>query len=48
MLRNQNTKQVVLIGYIGHGKTTLFNKMCKKNQTVTFGGPSVTRESVLS
>ncbi|CAD8106049.1 unnamed protein product [Paramecium sonneborni] len=48
MLRNQNTKQVVLIGYIGHGKTTLFNKICKANQPVEFGGPSVTRQSVLS
>ncbi|CAD8112008.1 unnamed protein product [Paramecium primaurelia] len=48
MLQNQNSKQVVLIGYIGHGKTTLFNKICQKKQPAQFGGPSVTRESVLS
>ncbi|CAD8204869.1 unnamed protein product [Paramecium pentaurelia] len=48
MLQNENSRQVVLIGYIGHGKTTLFNKICQKKQPVQFGGPSVTRESVLS
>lgn len=36
-------KRIVLVGYLGHGKTTLFNKICKKDIKVHYGGESSTR-----
>lgn len=36
-------KRVVLVGFLGHGKTSLFNKICNKNIEVYYGGESCTR-----
>ncbi|CAD8099941.1 unnamed protein product [Paramecium sonneborni] len=38
---------IVLIGMIGSGRTTLFNKICKSQEKVKAGGSSSTRQSIL-
>ncbi|CAD8214699.1 unnamed protein product [Paramecium pentaurelia] len=44
---NKKHKQIVLIGFIGCGKTTLFNKICNTDCKVKQGGESVTRQVFL-
>lgn len=36
-------KNIVLLGKLGHGKTTIFNKITNATETVTSGGGSATK-----
>ncbi|CAD8114030.1 unnamed protein product [Paramecium primaurelia] len=40
-------RQIVLTGFLGSGKTTLFNLICNSNQPVRQGGNSLTRQTFL-
>ncbi|CAD8085603.1 unnamed protein product [Paramecium sonneborni] len=39
--------RVVLLGVLGNGKTSLFNKITSANEPVTYGGKSVTKQIVI-
>ncbi|KAM3133696.1 hypothetical protein pb186bvf_014242 [Paramecium bursaria] len=43
-----SSKQVILLGTLGSGKTTLFNTICKKLEKTKFGGESITKQLTIS
>jgi septin family protein len=43
-----NALNVFILGYAGHGKTTIYNNLCKKNESVGFAFQSVTSEIVFA